>query len=369
MPSFRNVCVIGGGPAGLAAAIAFAQKGLRPTVVDRAVPPIDKACGEGLMPDSIEALERLGVKVPYDVGVRLGGIRFLDAHSSVEADFPNGSGVGVRRAVLHKLLVERAAELGVECIWGAKRVQVSQSSVSVDGRCIPAGFIVGADGEHSRTRRDLGLQDIVRERRRFGFRRHYRISPWSFYTEVYWGQKCQIYVTPVAHDEVCVVGMSRSPRLRLDAALDGFPQLRERLGSASPASSDRGAPSVSRTLRRVCREGAALVGDASGSVDAITGEGLSLSFKEALSLAEALRAGELERYQSEHVALSRRPRVMSALMLTLDSGASFQRRAMAGLASHPKLFETLLGVHVGGRSFSDLFGWRLLHFCRGFLFA
>ena len=53
-----DVFVIGGGPAGLAAAIAARQQGLRVLVADGAKPPIDKACGEVLMPDAITALGR-----------------------------------------------------------------------------------------------------------------------------------------------------------------------------------------------------------------------------------------------------------------------------------------------------------------------
>src|ERR1022692_2180287 len=57
-----DLFVIGGGPAGLAAAIAARLKGLNVTLADGARPPIDKACGEGLMPDGLAALRSLGVK-------------------------------------------------------------------------------------------------------------------------------------------------------------------------------------------------------------------------------------------------------------------------------------------------------------------
>jgi 2-polyprenyl-6-methoxyphenol hydroxylase-like FAD-dependent oxidoreductase len=57
-----DVLVIGGGPAGLAAAIAARRKGFSVAVVDAAVPPIDKACGEGLMPDALSALAELGIQ-------------------------------------------------------------------------------------------------------------------------------------------------------------------------------------------------------------------------------------------------------------------------------------------------------------------
>ena len=55
-----DVFVVGGGPAGLGCAIAARQHGLRVIVADSAQPPIDKACGEGLMPDSLEVLAQPG---------------------------------------------------------------------------------------------------------------------------------------------------------------------------------------------------------------------------------------------------------------------------------------------------------------------
>ena len=86
-----DVFVIGGGPAGLAAAIAARQQGFRVVVADGAKPPIDKACGEALMPDAITALERLGVAVPAAEACPIRGVRFLSSGLSAEADFPSGN--------------------------------------------------------------------------------------------------------------------------------------------------------------------------------------------------------------------------------------------------------------------------------------
>ena len=60
-----DVFIVGGGPAGLAAAIAARQRGLRVVVADGGHAPIDKACGEGLMPDALAELERLGIQLPF----------------------------------------------------------------------------------------------------------------------------------------------------------------------------------------------------------------------------------------------------------------------------------------------------------------
>jgi menaquinone-9 beta-reductase len=364
-----NVCIIGGGPAGLAASIALSQCGFHATVIDRSTPPIDKACGEGLMPDSIAVLYALGIRIPDSAGFRFRGIRFSDAHSSVASDFPNGMGIGMRRVALHDLLIRRAVALDVNCMWGAKRIRFEGKQVRVDGTAIAADVIVAADGQSSATRASFGLHTVLRERRRYGFRRHYRIKPWSEYMELYWGPQCQIYITPIAADEICVVSISRSPKVRLDDALAHFPALGKRLAAVEPASREMGALSTSRKLRTVCENDIALIGDASGSVDAITGEGLCLSFKQALSLAAAVRSGDLRVYQAQHRLSRRRPELMSRLMLTLDKHSGFQRRALAALACCPAIFDSLLAVHVGAGSFVDLISWRLVGFVRAFLEA
>ena len=105
-PAETDVFVIGGGPAGLAAALAARQVGLNVILADRAQPPIEKACGEGLMPDALDALRRIGVNLGSENGVCFRGIRFLDEKLEAEAMFSKHSfGLGVRRTTLHRVLV------------------------------------------------------------------------------------------------------------------------------------------------------------------------------------------------------------------------------------------------------------------------
>jgi flavin-dependent dehydrogenase len=197
------------------------------------------------------------------------------------------------------------------------------------------------------------LDRAGREVLRFGFRRHYRIEPWADCMEIYWGHACQMYVTPIGPQEVCVVVISRDSHLRLDQALAEFSELNARLRQAAIISAERGAVSASRRLRRVFRGNLILLGDASGSVDAITGEGLRLSFEHALELANALSCGDLKMYQGAHRRLTRRPAFMANLMLSLDRCVWLRRRVLRALAAEPQIFAKQLAMHVGASSVAD----------------
>ncbi len=352
-----DVFVIGGGPVGLATAIAARRKGFNVTLTDALAPPIDKACGEGLMPGGVTAAARLGLQLADVNSFTLRGIRFHGEGVSVAADFPNGPGRGIRRTTLHRALVEQAERCGVQLRW---RCSIS----GLDG--IEAQWIVGADGTSSRVRQWGGLDALRRDTKRYGFRRHFKRAPWTDYVEIYWGDSCQIYITPVAPDEVGVALLSRDPKLRVRDALRRFPDLAAKLDGAPESSNERGALTASRRLRRVTRGNVALIGDASGSVDAISGEGLCLGFHQALALADAMERRNLSLYESAHRRLAVRPRFMADFMLSMDRSQWLRRRALPALAAHPELFGGLLAMHVGTARTTDFaancvtLGWRML---------
>jgi menaquinone-9 beta-reductase len=362
-----DVFVIGGGPAGLAAAIAARQRGLRVVVADGARPPIDKACGEALMPDAIAALERLGIAVPAVEAWRLQGVRFLGSGLIAEAAFPAGeSGLSIRRTTLHRIMTERAAALGVELLWQSVVTGISRDEVQLGKRSIRTRWIVGADGVNSRVRHWAGLDAHSRSNLRYAFRRHYRVAPWSDQLEIYWGERSQAYATAVDSDQVCVAVASRDPELRLEESLPAFSELNARLRGAETVSAERGSVSANRKLRHVWRDNVALIGDASGTVDAITGEGLGLSFSQAAVLADCLASDNLSSYQAAHRRLATRPLWMARLMLMLDRRPGFQQRALTVLRGRPDVFRRLLALHIGSLSPFHLaldgltLGWGLL---------
>jgi menaquinone-9 beta-reductase len=342
-----EVFIVGAGPAGLAAAIAAADTGFSVEVADSSAPPIDKACGEGLMPDSLAALDKLGVNLEGVETSPFFGVRFLGHGRTAEARFPEGMGFGVRRTVLHPLLLARAEGLGVRFRWKTVVRELKDGLVSLEGATLKPRWVVGADGHQSRVRHWAGLNHGTLSSKRIGLRQHYDIQPWSTFVEVYWGELGQAYVTPVAKNEVCVAFMSRKKFASVSDALSGFPELRERLGSAVTSDAPRGAVSLVKRLHHVTRGNVALVGDASGSVDAITGEGMAIGFRQAVALAAAFKRDDLTNYETAHAAIGKLPHFMSDGMLVMDRVGMVRRRVLSVLATRPELFRRMVGIHVG----------------------
>ncbi len=368
MSTSTEVLIQGGGPAGLATAIALRLQGIACTIVDAVEPAdLDKACGEGLLPDALCALRELGVRVGPTDGYDFSGIRFANTTDSVEACFPDSAGIGVRRTLLHQRMRERAEELGVRMMWGSRGKPLTANSMLVDGVETYFRWLVGADGGASSIRKGVGLDAGTVRSQRFGFRQHYEIAPWSERVEVYWGDHEQAYVTPIANNCVCVVLITRDAKANRKNILEGFPELAKRLKNAPVVTQQRGAGTVTRRLKRVTKGNVALVGDASGSPDPITGEGLAISFRQAQALAECIANDNLKPYEKMHRSIGARPHTMSLLLLAMDRWPRVQRWAIRALASRPELFEELLAIHLGVESVlrfawrrGPLLGWKLL---------
>jgi menaquinone-9 beta-reductase len=329
-------------------AIAARQRGLAAVVADGLRPPIDKACGEGFLPDGVAALERLGLQIAASETREFCGVRFLSQNCSAEARFSGKeNGISVRRTVLHRAMVERAESAGSELLWDTPVTGISSGGVQIGNHFIRARWIVGADGSNSRVRRWAGLDHGPRRPLRYAFRRHYCISPWTDHMEVYWGDRCQGYVTAVSNEQVCVALASGDAHLRLEEGLQTLPGLAKRLSRSEIVSSERGALTGNRQFTRVSQGNVALIGDASGTVDAITGEGMGLAFCQAMALARCFEQGDLRPYQGEHRRLMRRPLWMARLILTLDHRPRLQDRTLGILREHPEIFRRLVELHVG----------------------
>ncbi|MCU1416986.1 MAG: monooxygenase, partial [Schumannella sp.] len=288
-----QILVAGGGPVGLAAAIEARLAGLDVIVVEPRLGPIDKACGEGLMPGAVPALARLGV---HPRGFPLRGVDYRDdrrsaTHRFADGDGLGGHGLGVRRTTLHAALHARAEELGTRFVQGrvetVEQDRAGDQSAGIRAAGIHADWLLAADGLHSHVAREVGLAlPAPAARRRYGQRRHYRVEPWSDLIEVHWTRAGEIYVTPTADGMVGLALLARQG-VHFDEALAAAPQLAARVKHAEPASELRGAgPFRQRTRARVAGR-TMLLGDASGYVDALTGEGIRIGLEQARAAVAA----------------------------------------------------------------------------------
>lgn len=326
-----DLLVAGGGPAGLATAILGARAGLEVVVVERRSGPVDKACGEGLMPHAVALLSEIGVDPP---GEAFRGITYINGSHRVTGRFRAGAGRGVRRTALHAGLLEAATAAGVR-IEHAEIGPVRQTADSVRCSGFHARYLAAADGLHSPIRSALGLAQASRGRRRWGIRRHHVMTPWSDCVEVYWGREAEAYVTPVAAD--CVgVAVLTSRKGGFQTHLSEFPALQERVCGRAHGP-DRAAGPLRQRVRGRTAGRVMLVGDAAGYVDALTGEGLGIAFGGAKLLVECIAAERPQDYDRRWRRMSRRYRLLTAAALEA-SGSPVRSMIVPAAERFPSVF-------------------------------
>lgn len=327
-----DVLVAGGGPAGLATAIHASRAGLDTVVIEPRSTPIDKACGEGLMPRAVAALGEFGVDPD---GWPLRGIRYCaDGRPGATADFPRGWGRGIRRTTLHEALHEVASASGVRFVPG-RVTTVEQNGDHVLAGDVRARYLVGADGLHSHVRRSVTARSPGRSRR-WGIRAHFAIAPWTDHVEVHWSEQCEAYVTPVS-DDLVGVALLTATRWSFDDGLAGFADLGKRL-AAVPHSPPRAAGPLRQVVPRRVRGRVLLVGDAAGYVDALTGEGLAISFGCAAAAVGRILAGHPERYESDYRRITRRYRLITGALLQASAHPVTRRLLVPTAEQVPALF-------------------------------
>jgi flavin-dependent dehydrogenase len=332
-----DLIVAGGGPVGLMTAVRARLAGMDVAVIEPRTGPIDKACGEGLMPEALARLHAVGVD---PAGLDFHGIRYISPGAVAHARFRTGPGRGVRRLELHTALCARAQELGVRFVDDrVSAVAQGEDWVEVGGQ--RGRYLVGADGLHSTVRRALGVGLPASGPQRFGVRQHFDVRPWTDLVEVYWLDDAEVYVTPVGTSTVGIAVLGGAP-LHLAATIARIPALASRLAAAAPASDLRGAGPLRQRVRTRVVGRTLLVGDAAGYVDALTGEGLRVGFAEAEAAVDAVVAGSLDSYEQEWRRITRSYRWLTGGLLWTASRPRLRPMIVPAAQALPPVFSRIV---------------------------
>jgi geranylgeranyl reductase family protein len=310
-----DVAVVGGGPAGSAAAITLARGGAQVLLVDKASFPRDKCCGDGLTTGALRHLEHLGLdprSVPSwkrvdDIvvqGPRGRNVRF---------PLPRGRGTFAavaRRVELDAALVDLARSRGVE-VYGGRALRAATARptavhLDIEGLgVVRAGHVVGADGMWSPLRKALGVGLDDYRGDWHAFRQYFRnVSPRASTELVVWFEPDLLpgyaWSFPLA-DGRANVGFGILRGSKLDGAAMGKtwtdllrrPHIVEFLGrDAEPEGPRKAWPIPTRLPGPALHAGRALfVGDAAALGDPMTGEGIGQALASGIAAAQAILAG------------------------------------------------------------------------------
>ncbi len=325
--STRDLLVIGGGPAGAAAAAWAARFGLDVLLVERAHFPREKACAEYLSPEAARDLDGLGVLSAVEAeAAKLDGMRIVaDDGADVVGRFRAGGryapyrpyGLALPRSRLDTLVLGAAAAAGAEVLQGVTCETLVLEDGVVAGAVLRSGdrrwtqrsrVVAGADGVHSVVARRLGLSRHGATRRLALVAHLAGAREMRDCGEMFVRHGRYLGLAPIGGGLVNVAAVvpasearavARDPAAFLRRELDGYPELRARFASARIVREVLVAGPFARTTRRSTADGALLVGDAADFFDPFTGEGIFAALRggrlAAEILAAALRAGEATR--------------------------------------------------------------------------
>ncbi|MEA2237115.1 MAG: hypothetical protein QOC81_1839 [Thermoanaerobaculia bacterium] len=348
-----DIAIVGAGPAGSTLAALLARRGYSVAIIDRDTFPRDKLCGEFLSYDALPIIDALGVDL--DGAPEITNCRVVGRHRTYAFDFPQPAR-GVSRMLMDDALFRCAVANGAQAIT-ATATEVTRDGVTFDGGAVRARVVAGAWGRWGRFDQQLA-RAFVRDRshRNFGFKRHYRKTSGADVgvnggtIELYSFAHGYLGVNDVEGGITNICGLVHASRLqghkgRWDAFVETIRSEEGPLDALyarhEPAQDGflSSEPVIFRA-RSAVEDGIFMIGDASGVIDPLTGNGMAMALQSALVaapfIAAALENGDRQRsedaYRARHAEL-------------FSHRIAWSRR-VAFLLSRPALLDAALRLHV-----------------------
>jgi menaquinone-9 beta-reductase len=340
--------IIGGGPTGLASALYLARAGNSVELYEKKNWPVDKVCGEGIMPRGRSLLEELGLfeNLNDQDYTFFKGIRYIGSRGKViEGRFKSLEGLGIRRTILSQSLLDLAKKndrIKLHCETKILGLNNSKEEIElkISGNIIKSHpFVLGCDGISSNIRswEKFPMRDFPYFR--MGGRFHVECEPWTPFVEVYWGKNIEAYITPSGKKMVEVAFLWSPKKIKKDREekweeylLKQFPAIQEKIQNLPRLSKFKALGPLARAAKNPCSGNLCLLGDSFLFLDGITGEGITLGLEQAKLFSQHYRNGSFNRKEYEKGLGSL---VRNYLRLT---------KLALSLSDNPRLRETLFMV-------------------------
>ncbi len=312
--------IVGGGPAGSAAAIILAKAGINSTLVERTRNTGDAICGGFLSWRTLETLNTLGLERSDLGGHSISHLRLFAGLLRADAPLPHPA-IGISRHRLDSLLLAKARALGAKVERGVTVREILPGAVRLDdGAEIAATGLFLANGKH-----DIrgGGRPRMRENT-IGLRAMLEPSPAlaaligsSIELHLFEGGYCGILINETGHANVCLaVCKDRLVEVGGDPAA-----LLTRLGHENPALGERlafsridGIDAISAIpygwIAQETVNGVFRLGDQAAVIPSLAGEGNGIALASGIAAARAWREGGAAAaisYQTNLARSTRRP--------------------------------------------------------------
>jgi flavin-dependent dehydrogenase len=370
MQSQCEILIIGGGPAGSVAALLLAKAGRAVTLIEAQPVLGERVCGAYLCPAGVALLDDLNLRTTATHGMRslLGMILVAPNENRLQTRFPQDPqfpdhGISLLRPQFDNALLAAAAQAGAKIRMGDRMQSLQRTATgwSIElhtGEIISTRLLIGADGRKSRVAKLTGLATAPWQERVALHVDVPSLTPTEPYGEMHvFNDGTYIGLNPIGTNTLNVSALCDPHELQRTTAMtfinqrtQASPHLRSRIAPLTDVAKVRATFPAAASVSSVITQNAALIGDASGFLDPLTGEGIYQALWTARALAE-----EISVAWTTDTKLNAALNQYAKRRRQQHRGKRLCCQAFQGIIRRPAVSNAVLGLLASRRGVGDAF--------------